>query len=81
MTEHEIAAVVHGVLREVFEREDLALSPSTTAKEVPGWDSFKQIEIVLALEARFGISFTTQDLDALRTVGDLVAVVCRKSFG
>jgi acyl carrier protein len=81
MTEHEIAVVVHGVLREVFEREDLALSPSTTAKEVPGWDSFKQIEIVLALEARFGISFTTQDLDALRTVGDLVAVVCRKSFG
>ena len=60
-------------------RDDLVLTPELTAKDVQGWDSFKQIEIIMASEERFGIKFTTRELDSLQNVGDLVRVVAAKT--
>ena len=44
-----------------------------------GWDSFKQIEIIMATEERFGIQMNTREIDSLRNVGDLVRVVSSKT--
>ena len=60
-------------------RDDLALKPELTAKDVQGWDSFKQIEIIMASEEKYGIKFTTRELDSLQNVGDLVRVVTAKA--
>ena len=76
-TETEITAGLSEIFAEVFGRE-IALIPALTAKDVPGWDSFKQIEIIMATEERWGMRFTTRDLDGLRCVGDLLAVVAAK---
>jgi acyl carrier protein len=46
---------------------------------VPGWDSFKQIEIIVALEERYGIKFHTRELDSLNNVGDLARVLAQKT--
>ena len=78
MTETEILAALTDVLREAFGDDTLTVTPETTAKDVPGWDSFKQIEIIMATEERWGMRFTTRDLDGLRCVGDLIAVVAAK---
>jgi acyl carrier protein len=43
--------------------------------EVEGWDSFKMIEIVMAIESKFGIKIKSQQLDSLEKVGDLVALI------
>ena len=60
-------------------RDDLVLKPELSAKDVQGWDSFKQIEIIMATEEKFGIKFTTRELDSLQNVGDLVRVVTAKA--
>ena len=79
MQEAEIYAVLTEIFRDVFLRDDLQLDPALTAKDVPGWDSFKQIEIIIAVEQRYGIKFATRDLDSLSSVGDLVRVVLTKT--
>jgi acyl carrier protein len=76
-TETEITAGLSEIFAEVFGRE-IVLTPALTAKDVPGWDSFKQIEIIMATEERWGMRFSTRDLDGLRCVGDLIAVVAAK---
>jgi acyl carrier protein len=48
---------------------------------VPGWDSFKQIEIILGVEQKYKIKFHTRDLDGLRNVGDLARTVLVKTSG
>jgi len=78
MTEPEIYAALTEIFHDVFMRDDLVLTPTLTAKDVPGWDSFKQIEIVIATEEKFGMKFHTRELDRLQNVGDLVAVVVAK---
>ena len=60
-------------------RDDLVLKAELSAKDVQGWDSFKQIEIIMATEERFGMKFTTRELDSLQNVGDLVRVVAAKT--
>jgi acyl carrier protein len=75
MTEPEIYAALTEIFHDVFMRDDLVLSPSLSAKEVAGWDSFKMIEIIIATEAKFSIKLRTREVDGLRNVGDLVAVV------
>ena len=77
-TEAEITATLTGIFAEVFGR-DVALSPALTAKDVPGWDSFKQIEIIMAAEESFALRFSTRELDSLQSVGDLIRVIAAKA--
>ena len=75
MTDAAITEQLTEIMRDVLMHDDLVLRPDMTAKEVEGWDSFKMIEIVMAVEQDFGIKVPSQQLDTLETVGDLSALI------
>ncbi|HUB44502.1 MAG TPA: acyl carrier protein [Acetobacteraceae bacterium] len=77
--EADIYSGLTEIFHDVFMRDDLVLKPELSAKDVQGWDSFKQIEIIMATEEKYGIKFTTRELDSLQNVGDLVRVVTAKA--
>ena len=79
MTEVEVYARLTEVLRDVFLRDDLVAAPELTAAAVPGWDSMKQVDIVLSVEERFSLTFSSREIDQLRKVGDFVALIMRKA--
>jgi acyl carrier protein len=66
------------IFNDVFMRDDMILTPALSAKDVPGWDSFKQIEIIISVEERFGIKLNTREIDTLKNVGDLANVIAGK---
>lgn len=74
MSEVEIYSALTEIFRDVFMNE-MDLTPQLSAKDVEGWDSFKQIEIILATEQRFGIRLKTREIDGLSCVGDLASVI------
>ena len=78
-TEPEIYGAMTEIFQDVFMRDDLVLKADLSAKDVQGWDSFKQIEIIMATEERFGMKFSTRELDSLQNVGDLVRVLIAKT--
>jgi acyl carrier protein len=78
-TEAETYSGLTEIFHDVFMRDDITLSPELTAKQVQGWDSFKQIEIIMASEEKWGIKFNTRELDSLRCVGDLAKMVVLKT--
>ncbi len=47
----------------------------TSSETLENWDSLRQLNFVLALEARLGVRFKPQDLDQIRSVGSAVNVV------
>ena len=67
------------IFNDVFMADDMKLRPNLSAKDVPGWDSFKQIEIMVSVEERFGIKLNTREIDALKNVGDLAEVIAKKT--
>lgn len=79
MGEGEIYPALEEIFRDVFVRDDIRLSADMTAKDLAGWDSFKQVEIIIAVENRYQMKFNTRELDNLLSVGDLVRVIASKA--
>ncbi|MCQ8242169.1 acyl carrier protein [Rhizosaccharibacter radicis] len=79
MTDADIYPPLTDIMRDVLMQDDLELSPELSAKDVEGWDSFKMIEIIMAVEAQFGIKVPSQQLDKLENVGDLVKVISERA--
>ncbi len=78
MTEADIYDALKDIFSKVF-RRDVAVRPDLTAADVPGWDSFRHIDIIMAAEERFGIILETSEIDEMKTLGDLVAIVAARS--
>lgn len=78
MTEDEILDAVNQVVRDVFLRDDIVLTAHSTSRDVDGWDSFRHIDILLSLEVRFELRFSSRELDGMETVGDLVQAIARR---
>ena len=66
------------IFADVFGRDDIAIEPSLAAKDVPGWDSFKQVEIIMAAEERFRMRFTSSEVDRFQCLGDLMDAVAKR---
>ncbi len=79
MTEADVYSKVTAILREVFDRDDIEATPTLAADQVEGWDSFKQVEILIAVQEEFGVKFSSRELDSLKNVGDLVSIVVAKA--
>lgn len=77
-TEAEVMEGLQAIFAEVFDRDDIELRRSLTAKDVAGWDSFKQVELIIECEARFAMRFTSAEVDGFRNLGDLIDVVAAR---
>ncbi len=62
-------------MEDVFEIDDLQLTPATTAADLEEWDSLSHIRLIVALERRLKIKFKNSELEGLMNVGDLVKVI------
>jgi len=69
-TRHQVLTV----FREVFQAPKLELHNHMVTGDLPNWDSFKNVEILLACEAKFGIRFRSKEIDAIRSIGDLMTL-------
>jgi acyl carrier protein len=78
MTSDDLYAALADVMRDVFDRDDIAIGPETTARDVPGWDSQAHITLIVAAEQRFGVRFRTAEFESLRNVGDFVSLIDSK---
>jgi len=79
VTDSGILTEINSLVREVFLRDDITLTMESTAADVDGWDSFRHIEIMLAVEIRFSIRFSSSELDAMQTIDDLVRAISRRA--
>ncbi len=62
----------------VLDDKNLKVDFETTADQTEGWDSFNHINIVVAIEQRFGVKFKTAEIESLRNVGELVTLIAQK---
>ncbi|HET8995340.1 MAG TPA: acyl carrier protein [Acetobacteraceae bacterium] len=75
MTDNEILGALNAIFRHVLDDPSIALTPSTTADDVPGWDSMTQITLAVEIEHALGVKFKTSEMEEMRNIGDLVALV------
>lgn len=78
LNEAQIYAVLTEIFREVFRNPGLALTPDTDPGCIAGWDSFAQVNIIVAAEHRFGVRFRATEAYKLKSVAGLVNALTLK---
>ncbi len=63
------------VFRDVFDDDNLTLTPATTAADIEGWDSLNHIRLVLSVEKQFGFSFSAAEIGVLKNVGEFAELI------
>ncbi len=71
MDREEVYSRLKEVFLDVFDKE-VALSDTTTAADVPGWDSLNHITLIGTIEDEFDIKFPMKDVVHMKNVGELV---------
>lgn len=67
------------IFRDFFDDESLILRPEMTARDVDGWDSLAHIRLLLTIGRKFDIKFSAPEVGSLRSIGDLVSLISRKT--
>jgi len=78
MNETQIYETLTDIFRDLFDDEEIVLGPTTTAADVAGWDSNAHINIMASAEVKFGVKFTTSEIESLKSVGDLARLIQKK---
>jgi acyl carrier protein len=78
MQQQDIYATLTPLFRDLFDDDTLELTPALTAADVPEWDSFNHINLIVAVESKFGIKFQTAELESMHTVGHLADIIQSK---
>ena len=75
MTEQEIWPALTEVFRELFDDDEIVIGPETTADDIEDWDSVTNVQLLVAVEERFGVRFNTGEIAGLEDVGQMVALM------
>jgi acyl carrier protein len=66
------------IFQDVFDNPRLRISAETTANDVPDWDSLTNINLIFAMEREFNIKFALGEIQELRNVGAMAALIQKK---
>ena len=77
MNQSEVIAKLQTIFDDIF-LEPGCLTPLTTAKDVPEWDSLTHISLVLAVEKAFGVRFRVGEVANTHNVGDFADLIVKR---
>ena len=78
MDKNEIFEAVQQIFRDNFDDEELVITRETCADDIEEWDSLEQINLLFAMEQRFGIKFSVAEVEGLQNVGEMVNLIASK---
>lgn len=72
MNREEILAKLEEVFQEVFDDENLVIQEGTSADDIEEWDSLEHINLIVAIEAEFGLKFAMDEVNKMKNVREMV---------
>lgn len=75
MEKSEIFEQVQEIFRDVLDNEEINLSADTSANDIEEWDSLSHIQLIVTIEKRFGIKFTSQEILRWNNVGEMICSI------
>lgn len=72
---------VRTIMSDVFDidLDEGNVTADTTANDIEEWDSLSHIRLIVAIERKFKVKFKNSEIETLKKVGDLVALIQEKA--
>jgi acyl carrier protein len=78
MEKNEVLLQVQAILQDQLGDESIQVTETTTAQEVDGWDSLMHLQIIVAIEKHFRITFSSKELFTWKHVGDMADSIIKR---
>ncbi len=75
MTREELFEQLNEVFRDVFDDESIEVNETTTANDIEDWDSLEHINLINAVEQKFGIKFDMGQIVTMKNVGEMANII------
>ena len=79
MIHEEITGTLKTVFQNVFDESDITITREMTAQDVESWDSLHHIQLISEVERAFKIKFKLREVMGMKSVGDLIDLIDRKT--
>jgi acyl carrier protein len=64
---------VHEILKKIIDVQDIEITEDTYLIELPKWDSFKKVELIIEVEAFWGITLNPEQIENINTIRELIS--------
>lgn len=78
MNRNDIFELLNEVFQDVFDDESIVVSETTTAEDIEDWDSLEHINLIVAVEQRFGFKFQMSEVIEMKNVGSMADIIERE---
>ena len=72
MTREDILNDIKTIFNDVLDKENIVLKESSTANDVDDWDSLSNIQIIVEIEKKFNIRFSSTEINEWNNVGQII---------
>lgn len=77
MNSNQVMQQVNEIFIDVLDDPKIVLTESTTATDIPEWDSLNHIQLVVAIEKKFKLKFTSQQIQGWKDVGAMCSDISK----
>ncbi|MDR3746295.1 MAG: acyl carrier protein [Acidobacteriaceae bacterium] len=78
MSNEQIPASLRELLADIFEMAPEQITPELNMAVVENWDSFRHLQVILAIEGEYGVQFDPQRIPDLSSVALLLEELQKK---
>ena len=78
MTREEVFETLNELFRNNFDDDAITLSDETSSEDIEDWDSLTHMQLIVEIEKKYGIKFTTAEIKKAANVGEFIDIIKEK---
>ncbi len=79
MTKENVLEQLQDIFRNNFDDDTIVLQEEMTSADIDEWDSLEQINLVVAIQDTFHVSFTIEEVNSMKNVGEMIRLILSKA--
>ena len=76
-----IAERVHVIAADLFHLAPEQVTGQLSPEQIEAWDSVQHLNLILAVESEFDLVFEPEEIDQMKTVGEISGTIAAKLDG
>lgn len=78
MDKTQVLEKLQQIFREVFENDEITITPLMTSEDIDEWDSLSHMVLVSEIQKRFKIKFSSKESYSWSNIGELADCIIAK---
>lgn len=74
----KIYSSLNEIFRDVFD-DDIVVNAETTSRDIEGWDSLANINLIVIIENEFGFKFKMNEITGMKNVGEMASIISERA--